>query len=207
MTAKAVSNASDASGASRMVTNLRCLPARRGFPSGRCTPARHLPGSRSKARTINPLYSTLAPRRSFRRCEGTTTLVSESFQHLGENVVLYWNSPRRWNERARRSCRTAKLSATNLKDAVRTRKGFAYCQPEAPASQDTAGAFSLFGGGAQKGPPAGAPGAKSLATTCCHFELMRCRRHSGRRVISPMGSRYSAYQIRSSPVRTKSDKR
>ena len=90
MTAKAVSNASDASGASGTVTNLRCLPARRGFPSGRWTPARHLPGSRSKARTINPLYSTLAPRRSFRRCEGTTTLVSGSFQYAGESVVLCW---------------------------------------------------------------------------------------------------------------------
>jgi hypothetical protein len=63
---RAASKAADAVVLSTPVINCttRFWPVRRGFPIGRRIFARHLPGSRSNARTTNLLYSMRAPARN-----------------------------------------------------------------------------------------------------------------------------------------------
>lgn len=91
MASRATSRAADGVALSTPVTYCTTLlrPAKRGFPIYRRIFARHLPGSRSNARTTNCLYSMRAPP-EIATVSGYGTGVSECFRQMGENVKLWW---------------------------------------------------------------------------------------------------------------------
>jgi hypothetical protein len=89
MASRATSSAADGVALSTPVTYCTILlrPVKRGFPIYRRIFARHLPGSRSNARTTKCLYSMRAPPEIATVSEYATG-VSESFRQTGENVEL-----------------------------------------------------------------------------------------------------------------------
>ena len=89
MASRATSRAADGVALSTPVTYCTTLlrPVKRGFPIYRRIFARHLPGSRSNARTTKCLYSMRAPPEIATVSEYATG-VSESFRQAGNNVAL-----------------------------------------------------------------------------------------------------------------------
>jgi hypothetical protein len=127
MASRATSSAADGVALSTPVTYWTTLlrPEKRGFPIYRRIFARHLPGSRSNARTTKCLYSMRAPPEIATVSEYATG-VSESFRETGENVELSWAllPVGTYNQALRSFIRAAACSAGSSRHRTSARRLF-----------------------------------------------------------------------------------